>query len=243
MEEKSIEFYKKMQDQILEINWTVTESKRDYTESEKEILEKVIRVIYIDGSKGMGEKMEKRLIDNLISNPLYIINHIEGKIKILENDKLEYWENPDFQLRGDDSSIRFAVDWWGGELQNPTFDNQDDSIESLQASLAATNFVQDKPVSDLKTKRFQRELYNQLCRLLRSYKEDAFVALTTDYAPIGHLQSIVEDCGLENYMFPWKIDMLVYKEKVILGKNNSDYQTIFPSYKVKKMGEKPYKSN
>lgn len=231
--EKDLEFYKNLYEQIRNMRNERRQARRDFTESEIEVISNATIDVYeLDK---YNEEDRKALIERSISSTLWLESAIEGKIETLENDKLEYWENNNTDFKGDDSAIRYAVEWWGNAIKNPTFNNQDNSLQSLNASIAMANFAEDKQVSDLEVKRFMRRLYYGLGNALSNWAKDDFVDLTTDYKPTGFfIQPVMGDWS-EKMLFPWKIEMYVSADEVRLKTaNDNEIQTVFENKQARK---------
>jgi hypothetical protein len=79
------------------------------------------------------------------------------------NKDLEYWEG--HEGLKDTDSIRFAVDWFGERLRNPSFD---DDRTNWRASSTRNQAIElhssiSKEELEAEIKSFQRTLYKYLC--------------------------------------------------------------------------------
>lgn len=214
--EKNLDYYIDLYQKISEL--IAVKGKRKFTEEEIKLITDTAMDVY------SNDKYKEDLVREASSNLIYLRNAVKSRIRDLEEEKLEYWENNDSGFVGDDSAIRYAVEWWGNAVISPTFNNSDNSIQSLMASSMMNNFYQEKQaqVSELEVKQFMRRLYYILGLTLARGDMD-YIPLTTEYQPTGLFEAdIAMRRWTEQFTFPWKVQMRVTADEVWLKMAGDD---------------------
>ena len=104
-----------------------------------------------------------------------------------------------------EKQIKTAVDWWAGAIQNPKFDNGDDSrsggMSMILATLARTDVSQNQLES------FKRALTEAI-------QENTPRHISVDYGPDMLLGAAMEKAGIPSNMAPWKTTMWLISDGV-----------------------------
>lgn len=129
-----------------------------------------------------------------------------------KNKELEYWEGHE-NLK-DTDSVRFAVDWFGERLRNPSFDEEATDWKTISLKQQAIKRYESTPIEqrELEIKGFQRKLYKYLCSSITFLPE---ALLVCNYVPIHGLDLLVSI--QTSLVFPPKTYMLVTDRTVKVG--------------------------
>lgn len=116
-----------------------------------------------------------------------------------------------------DKICKLASNWWYNTIQNPKFDNGDETrLSSILGILAVQKAELDQ------YKLFKEKLYNKIKEeLLKRNESDVFI-LSCDYSPDRNLCNIADQCNISLNNFPWKTTMWVSRNhiKVSYGYRN-----------------------
>jgi len=146
-----------------------------------------------------------------------------------KNDNLEYWEgHGDIK---DTDSIRFAVDWFGEKLRNPSFDeeNIDERRRTLRTKALELHSKTSQEQLEMEIREFQRILYSYLCKSFPLFQQ---VLLMCDYQPLNILDTL--SYKQKSLVFPTKTYMLITDKTVKVGSLNKITDKIEPIFTAEK---------
>lgn len=109
--------------------------------------------------------------------------------------------------------IVVAVNWWANALQNPKFDNGDDTATPDSMAFLMRMLVNEKhKITDDQLNLFKKSLAD---KLLSSLESSSSIYFGVDYHPDKILYDAAETAGIDDDMgFPWKTSMNVSAEEV-----------------------------
>ncbi len=116
------------------------------------------------------------------------------------------------------NQIETAAKWWGDVLaKGAKFDNMGDTgtpeerrMQEMTSMMASMNV---SPVTDEQLDKFEKELIN----LLESSLELQRQGLHCDYGPCQTLANAAKKAGISESNFPWKTNMNLRDEKVMVS--------------------------
>ena len=107
-------------------------------------------------------------------------------------------------------AIEAAVTWWVQNIQQPKFDAGADSPEMHMAQIIATTLAQ--PVTKEQLYTFSIELTDSMLKKKHYY--NGFIGV--DYHPDLVLSEAAKKAGISENNFPWKTNMRIKDDKVVV---------------------------
>lgn len=103
--------------------------------------------------------------------------------------------------------IEKAVSWWSEKIQNPKFDNGDDTKQGGMTAMLA--IMAKSGVSKDQVEKFKESLTRKL-----KTDDMAKFGLKSDYGPMGILADAITNAGIDGMNVPWKTRMIFESEEV-----------------------------
>lgn len=126
-----------------------------------------------------------------------------------------------------EAMICAAADWWTRAIENPRFDNGDDSAQGGMAIALAV--LGNKPKAAVTLEKFRESFVARLKADFEANRAPRIISV--DYGPDSWLQEVAElaGCGTGITDWPWKTIMRLNDGRVEVSAGYcAEYKTIFP---------------
>lgn len=123
---------------------------------------------------------------------------------------------------------KVAAKWWADRLRNVELDNfnyGDDSSIGVLTMIFATMLANHSKPSGKAIDVFEEKL---AYTINEHVKASGSVTLSVDYHPDWILTALAHETGINTNGFPWKITMVIEKDKVSVQSANRESVIIFP---------------
>ena len=112
-----------------------------------------------------------------------------------------------------EEALKAASKWWSEVVTNPEFDNGDTSLTGGMTMIMANQLKEG--VTQEQKEKFEEALFEVLKEKI---KEDwDYFSFRSDYGPDGNLYKAFKRSGISEHNSPWKTDMILKKEKVLVS--------------------------